>query len=112
MEALEAGGTALATVVVETAEGGSYPRRFTVAAHAPGVFTASGAGTGQAAALLAGAGALAAPRGAASGQSRPARAGDVLEIYATGLGPVEPAVGRRGELVRAAGGLPERFFQT
>ncbi len=90
MEALEAGGTALATVVVETAEGGSYPRRFTVAAHAPGVFTASGAGTGQAAALLAGAGALAAPRGAASGQSRPARAGDVLEIYATGLGPVEP----------------------
>ena len=47
MEALEAGGTAVATVVVETAEGGSYPRRFTVAAHAPGVFTASGAGTGQ-----------------------------------------------------------------
>ena len=89
-EALEAGGTAVATVVVETAEGGSYPRRFTVAAHAPGVFTASGAGTGQAAALLAGAGALAAPRGAAGGQSRPARAGDVLEIYATGLGPVDP----------------------
>ena len=89
MEALEASGTALATVVVETAQGSSYPRRFWVAAHAPGVFTASGAGTGQAAALLAGAGALAAPRGA-SGESRPARAGDVLEIYATGLGPVYP----------------------
>ena len=68
MEALEAGGTALATVVVETAEGGSYPRRFTVAAHAPGVFTASGAGTGQAAALLAGAGALAAPRAGKAGR--------------------------------------------
>ena len=91
MEALEAGETALATVVVETAQGSSYPRRFTVAAHAPGVFTASGAGTGQAAALLAGAGALAAPRGA-GGESRPARAGDVLEIYATGLGPVYPPV--------------------
>ena len=90
-EALEAGGTALATVVVETAEGGSYPRRFWVAAHAPGVFTVSGAGTGQAAAVLAGAGALAAPRGAV-GESRPARAGDVLQIYATGLGSVEPPV--------------------
>ncbi len=74
---MEAGRTALATVVVETAEGSSYPRRFTVAAHAPGVFTVSGAGV------------LAAPRGA-SGESRPARVGDVLEIYATGLGPVYP----------------------
>ena len=88
-EALKAGGTVLATVVVETAQGSSYPRRFWVAAHAPGVFTASGAGTGQAAALLAGVGTLAAPRGVV-GQSRPARAGDVLEIYATGLGPVDP----------------------
>ena len=91
MEALEAGETALADVVVEAGGKSSYPRRFTVAAHAPGVFTVSGAGTGQAAALLAGAGTLAAPRGA-SGKSRPARAGDVLEIYATGLGPVYPPV--------------------
>ncbi len=90
-EALEAGGIAPATVVVETAEGSSYPRRFTVAAHAPGVFTVSGEGTGQAAALLAGAGVLAAPRGVV-GESRPAQAGDVLEIYATGLGPVRPPI--------------------
>ncbi len=88
-ESLEAGGTSLATVVVETAEGSSYPRRFFIAAHVPGIFTISGEGTGQAAALLAGAGVLAAPRGAV-GESRPARAGDVLEIYATGLGPVQP----------------------
>ena len=88
-EALEAGGTALATVVVETAEGGSYPRRLLVGSHGPGIFTMSGDGTGQAAALLADAGALAAPRGAV-GESRPARAGDVLQIYATGLGSVEP----------------------
>ncbi len=87
----EAGETAPASVVVETAEGSSYPRRFLVAAHAPGVFTISGEGTGQAAALLAGAGVLAAPRGAV-GESRPARAGDVLEIYATGLGPVQPPI--------------------
>ena len=37
--------------MVETAEGSSYPRRFTAAAHAPGVFTASGAGTSRAAAV-------------------------------------------------------------
>ena len=103
-EALEAGGTALATVVVETAEGGSYPRRFLVGTHGPGIFTMSGGGTGQAAAVLAGTTVLAAPPGfsgdirlAQPGEtvniyttSRPARAGDVLEIYATGLGPVEP----------------------
>ena len=102
-EALEAGGTALATVVVETAEGGSYPRRFLVGPHGPGIFTMSGGGTGQAAAVLAGTTVLAAPLGfsgdirlAQPGEtvnlyttSRPARAGDVLEIYATGLGSVE-----------------------
>ncbi len=91
MEALEAGGGALAEAVVETAESSSYPRRFFIAAHAPGIFTLSGEGTGQAAAWLAGAGILAAPRGAV-GESRPARAGDVLELYATGLGPVQPPV--------------------
>ena len=103
-EALEAGGTALATVVVETAAGGSYPRRFLVGTHGPGIFTMSGGGTGQAAAVLAGTTVLAAPPGfsedirlAQPGEtvnlyttSRPARAGDVLEIYATGLGSVEP----------------------
>ena len=103
-EALEAGGTALATVVVETAEGGSYPRRFLVGSHGPGIFTMSGGGTGQAAAVLAGTTVLAAPSGFSGNirlaqpaetvniytTSRPARAGDVLEIYATGLGPVSP----------------------
>ncbi len=90
-EALEAGGVVAASVVVETAEGSSHERRFLTAAHAPGAFTVSGKGTGQAAALLAGSGALAAPRGHAAG-SRPARAGDVVEIYATGLGPVYPPI--------------------
>ena len=103
-EALQASATALATVVVETAEAGSYPRRFLVGAHGPGIFTMSGDGTGQAAALLAGTTVLAASPGFSGDirlappaetvnfytTSRPAQAGDVLEIYATGLGPVEP----------------------
>ena len=88
-ESLEAGGLALADVVVEADGKSSYPRRFWVGTHGPGAFTASGEGRGQAIVLFAGTTALAAPRGAGEG-SRPARAGDVLEIYATGLGPVDP----------------------
>ena len=90
-EALEAGGATVAQVVVEAGGKSSYPRRFWVGPHGPGVFTASGAGSGQAIVLFAGTTALAAPRGAGEG-SRPAQAGDVLEIYATGLGPVYPPV--------------------
>ena len=90
-ESLEAGGTALVDMVVEAGGKSSYPRRFWVGAHGPGVFTASGAGSGQAIVLFAGTTALAAPSEAGEG-SRPAQAGDVLEIYATGLGPVYPPV--------------------
>ncbi len=90
-EALEAGGAALASVVVETAEGSSYERDFPVAAQAPGIFTVAGEGTGQGTVLFSGGAVLAAPWGYA-GESRPARAGDVLEIYATGLGAVYPPI--------------------
>ena len=90
MDVLQTGlSTTPASVTVETAEASSYPRSFHLNAYAPGIFTASGDGRGQAAALFAGTAILAAPRGY-RGQSRPARAGDVVEIYATGLGPVEP----------------------
>ena len=88
-ESLAAGGLAVAEVVVEAGGKSSYPRRFWVGAYGPGVFTASGAGSGQAIVLFAGTTALAAPSGFGAG-SRPARAGEVLEIYATGLGPVSP----------------------
>ncbi len=92
-EAVAAGGLALASVVVESGGESSWPRRFWVGPHAPGVFTVSGggpgAGQGQALATFAGTTDLAAPLGFSAG-SRPARAGDVLEIYATGLGAVEP----------------------
>ncbi len=88
-EAVAAGGLALASVVVESGGESSWPRRFWVGPYAPGVFTVSGAGQGQALATFAGTTDLAAPLGFSAG-SRPARAGDVLEIYATGLGAVEP----------------------
>ena len=90
-EALASGGLALAEVVVESGGSRSWPRRFWAAPSAPGVFTVSGTGQGQAAVMFAGTTALAAPPGAGEG-SRPARAGDVLEIYATGLGAVEPPI--------------------
>ena len=92
-EAVAAGGLALASVVVESGGESSWPRRFWVGPYAPGVFTVSGEGQsegqGQALATFAGTTDLAAPLGFSAG-SRPARAGDVLEIYATGLGAVEP----------------------
>ena len=88
-EAVAAGGLALAAVVVETGGESSYPRRFWAAPHAPGVFTVSGEGQGQAMVMFAETTDLAAPLGFRAG-SRPARPGDLLEIYATGLGAVEP----------------------
>src|SRR5262249_35239472 len=51
---------------------------------APGVFTLSA--DGQGAILLAGTGLIA--RATKDANSRPARRGEVVEIYATGLGPV------------------------
>ena len=91
METLETGLPIQTAVTVETSEASSYPRNFHAIAHAPGIFTASGDGSGQAAALFAGTAVLAAPFGY-SNRSRPARAGDVVEIYATGLGPAEPPI--------------------
>lgn len=91
MENLETGLPFQAAVTVETAEASSYPRNFHAVAYAPGIFTASGDGSGQAAALFAGTAVLAAPLGYSS-RSRPARAGDLVEIYATGLGPAEPPI--------------------
>ncbi len=92
-EAVAAGGLALASVVVESGGESSWPRHFWAGPYAPGVFTVSGEGQsegqGQALATFAGTTDLAAPLGFSAG-SRPARAGDVLEIYATGLGAVEP----------------------
>lgn len=85
----EGEAVAFASVVVETGQGSSYPRVLPIAAYAPGVFTVSGSGTGQGSVVFAGTADLAAARGYRSG-SRPARAGDIVEIYMTGLGALEP----------------------
>jgi uncharacterized protein (TIGR03437 family) len=61
---------------------------------APALFTTNEGGTGQASTLVAGTASLAAPQDAFPG-SRPARIGEYISIYATGLGDVSnrPAPG-------------------
>ncbi len=62
--------------------------------YAPALFTTNAGGTGQASTLIAGTTSLAAPTGAFPA-SRPARIGEYLSIYATGLGDVSnrPSLG-------------------
>src|SRR4029077_12827142 len=55
--------------------------------YSPALFTTNQGGTGQASTLIAGTASLAAPSGTFPG-SRPARIGEYVEIYATGLGDV------------------------
>lgn len=57
----------------------------TVTPFAPGMFTTNAQGTGQASALISGTASLAAPNGAYPG-SRPARKGEYVSFYCTGLG--------------------------
>ena len=61
---------------------------------APALFTTNAGGTGQASTLIAGTTALVAPVGAFPG-SRPAKIGEYISIYATGLGDItnRPATG-------------------
>jgi uncharacterized protein (TIGR03437 family) len=54
---------------------------------APALFTTNAQGTGQASALIAGTASVAAPTGTFPG-SRPAKIGEFISIYATGLGDV------------------------
>jgi uncharacterized protein (TIGR03437 family) len=65
--------------------------------YAPALFTTNQAGTGQASTLIAGTASIAAPSDAFPG-SRPARIGEYISIYATGLGDVSnrPALGSGG----------------
>jgi|GEM_PF-868073 len=59
---------------------------------APGIFSMDQSGSGQGAVLIAGTGMLAGP-GNLFPAARAARAGDGLEVYATGLGPVAAVSG-------------------
>ena len=65
-----------------------------LARFAPAIFSATGTGRGQGAILISDTGGVvAAPRGSIPGRAaRPARRQEVVSIYTTGLGPVDPKV--------------------
>lgn len=82
-----------ATVVVTRDGRMSAPRNFQVAQFSPGIFTLSGNGLGGAVVVNVDDGSVAQPAGSVPGiATRPARPGGAIIVYATGLGPVEPAV--------------------
>jgi uncharacterized protein (TIGR03437 family) len=66
----------------------------TLTPYSPGLFTTNAQGSGQAAALIAGTASIVAPTGAFPG-SRPAKKGEFVSLYCTGLGDVRnrPAAG-------------------
>jgi uncharacterized protein (TIGR03437 family) len=84
------GGTSNVSVVVtRKTAGASAPVETPIGQYSPGIFTAPASGTGQAFALIYPDNAIAAPSGSIPGRAtRPAKPGDILQIYATGLGPV------------------------
>ncbi|HEY1496113.1 MAG TPA: hypothetical protein VGF49_16285 [Candidatus Solibacter sp.] len=84
------------TLTTLTVASGNSKTTYTVLLkpYAPALFTTNQAGTGQASTLIDGTASLVAPIGAFPG-SRPAKIGDHISIYATGLGDVSdrPAPG-------------------
>ena len=89
----ELAGQSHASVTATVGSLASSPQTMSLAPFAPGIFTLDGSGTGQGAVLTGGDSLIAAPTGAAG--RRPARRGEVISIYCTGLGPVsnQPATG-------------------
>lgn len=82
-----------ANIVVNRNGTASAPQTFNVSQFAPGVFFVSASGSEYAVAVIFPDNAWAAPVGAITGvTSRPAKAGDVLTLYTTGLGPVDTPV--------------------
>jgi uncharacterized protein (TIGR03437 family) len=82
-----------ASVVVTTPSGPSAPKTIQIAPVAPAIFSLNAQGSGQGAVLFANSATFAAPVGSIPGAtSQPAKAGDVLTIYANSLGPVDPPV--------------------
>jgi len=89
--------TGTATMVVTRNSAASAPLEFRVGKFSPGIFTTAGSGVGLAWAIYAlpskidSKGTVAQPANSVPGQvGVPATAGDVLYIYAGGLGPVGP----------------------
>ncbi len=83
-----------ATVVVTNGAGSSAPKNIQVGPFSPGIFTVAGTGSGQGWVVFANSIDIAAPSGAfePNFRSRPAKADDVLTIFANGLGAVTPPV--------------------
>jgi uncharacterized protein (TIGR03437 family) len=82
-----------ATVEVVTGGQTSAAKTITIAANAPGIFSVNQSGTGQGAVLIANTDTLVAPVGSISGRdARPAKVGDFITIFCTGLGAVSPAL--------------------
>ena len=89
----ELAGQSQASVTVSVASVSSSPVTTAILAAAPGLFALNSAAQG--AVLISGTSTIAAPRGAFP-DSRPANPGDVVSIYATGLGAVttQPSTGK------------------
>jgi uncharacterized protein (TIGR03437 family) len=81
-------GTGVVNVMVTTSNGTSAPVAVNFAPSMPGVFSSSAGGQLYAIAVNSDS-SLAWPNGLAAGGSHPAKAGDILIIYATGLGAVD-----------------------
>lgn len=89
----ELAGSTTANVVVTVADQSSTPRTIFLETAAPGVFTLNQAGTGQGAILIANSDIIAAPANSVPGRTtRPARRGEIVTIFGTGLGAVSPAL--------------------
>jgi uncharacterized protein (TIGR03437 family) len=78
-------------VQVRASNGQSDIRTLSGGIYSPAIYTLTQSGSGQAIVTFADTSTLVAPRGATP-DSRPARAGDIVTIYANGLGPVTPAI--------------------
>ena len=71
----------------------SVPETITIAENRPGIFTMNQQGTGQGAILISNTAFVAAPAGSIPGRlTLPARRGEYISIYSTGLGAIQPAV--------------------
>jgi len=89
-------GQTQATISVVANGVASGSSTFNLAAYSPGLFSTNQQGYGQAAILIASTGEMAAPVNSIIGRAaRPARRGEFITIYGTGLGPVsnQPASG-------------------
>jgi len=97
-------GTGVVNVMVTTPNGTSAPVAVNFAPSMPGIFASAAGGQLYAIAVNSSDSSLAWPQGLAASGSHPAKAGDVLIIYATGMGMVDHQP--------ADGGIPSVLSKT